>query len=459
MFHDSAIGELVAQLSEFATTHPPGTRLPSTRELRERYRVSPVTVQKAIAQLARSGLVATRPGAGTFTSRPPTVLEHADYSWQTLALGQASMNTDAVERGVTSIEPGVYDLSSGYLDETLQPTALLAQAASRAARRPSSWSRPSLEGIDELRQYFAQEVGAGVDPRNVLITPGAQPALVTCFRSFARPGDSVLVESPTYHGTLLAAQSAGLIPCGIPADRDGIRTDLLSDALTRTGARLIYAQPRWLNPSGSRLSDERRQHLHELLETHGAFLVEDDCAKDLDFGNTRFTPLVADDPRGHIIYVRSITKHNGPGLRIAAVIARGPAIARLRSARAAEGFFVSSLLQHVAGEVLTSPTWERHLHRVRKELARRRDVLIAELVQQRPDWSLHVVPSCGVHLWYRLPEGSNEDSVVSETAKLGVRIASGKPYFPAEPPAPYVRVSYGSTPVDELVAATENLAR
>ncbi len=458
MEKDSTFRALVAKLRELAANHPPDTRLPTTRELRQQYGVGPVTVQKAVAELARRGLVTTRPGAGTFTSRPSTAAAHADYSWQSLVLGPMPLDDDGADRNLTPSEPGVHVLSSGYLDEELQPTALLSQAASRAARRPSSWSRPPIEGIQELRQFFAHEIGVGVDPTHVLIAPGAQPALVTCFRSFAQPGDTVLVESPTYHGALLAARSAGLIPLGIPADSDGIRTDLLGEALVRTGARVIYAQPRWLNPSGSRLSDDRRRTLHELLAAHSAFLIEDDCAKDLDFGSSRPTPLVANDPHGHIVYIRSMTKHNGPGLRIAAMIARGPAAARLRSVRTMEGFFVSSLSQHVACEVLTSPTWERHLRRVRKELTVRRDVLIAALAREFPHWSLNVVPSCGVHLWYRLPEGSSEYSAVNEAARRGVLIASGRPYFPAEPSAPYVRLSYGGTSADELRRAVARLA-
>jgi DNA-binding transcriptional MocR family regulator len=301
-------------------------------------------------------------------------------------------------------------------------------------------------------------VGGDLDHRSVLVTPGGQSALTTCFRSLARPGDVVVVESPTYPGALAAARMAGLIPLGVPTDAEGIRVDLLADALEASGARLVYAQPRWINPTGARLSPARRQALLELVRDRRVFLVEDDAARDLDLSTVPFVPLVADDPDGHVVYVRSLSKNVAPALRVAAFVARGPALDRLRNAQSVQSGFVSTILQHIATDVLTAPGWSRHLRAVRAELTTRRDSLISALGRELPGWGVPLAPTCGLHLWVRLPDHQDEEAVVAAARSVGVRLAAGRPFYPAEPVGPHLRVSYGAATPATLTTAVVGLA-
>jgi DNA-binding transcriptional MocR family regulator len=452
---------LAQELESLLSTATAGTRLPATRELQRRHRVGPATVQAVVAEFARRGLVRTRPGEGTFTvSRwSPAVPATVDHDWQTLALGPVLAGVDAMTANLELPVPGVLSLATGYLDESLQPTGLLAQAATRAARRPAAWSRPPLEGIDELRQLFATELGGDIDRRQVLVTPGGQPALSTCFGSLAQPGDTVIVESPTYQGALAVARAAGLVALGVPTDAEGLRVELLAEALESSGARLIYAQPRWINPTGARMSDRRRSEVLELIRSSGAFLIEDDAGRDLDLSPTPFAPLVLDDADGHVIYLRSLTKGVAPALRVAALIARGPALTRLRGAQSVQGAFVSTLLQQIASDVLTAPGWPRHLRRVRAELTQRRDALIGAIRHHLPTWTVPHVPTCGLHVWVLLPDGEDENEIVQAGEAIGVRLTRGSPFYPAEPVGSHVRFSYAANEPGAIASAIERLAR
>jgi DNA-binding transcriptional MocR family regulator len=464
---DSAIG-LSVELATLARTAPPGTRLPSTRELQRRHHVGPATVQRAVADLARRGLVRTQPGEGTFTMPPrpegddrvdsTAARGPANHEWQTWALGPAIPGAETMLANLELPTAGMVSLGTGYLDESLQPLGLLAQAATRAARRPAAWSRPPTEGVDELRLLFAGELGAGIDPRHVLIAPGGQSALSTCFRSLAAPGDRLIVESPTYQGALGAARTAGLVPLGVPIDADGLRADLLAEALDASGAKLIYAQPRWVNPTGVRMSAQRRQEILDVLHHYGAFLIEDDAARDLDLAEPAFTPLVVDDPDGHVVYLRSLTKSVAPALRIAAVVARGPAFTRLRGAQSVQTAFVSTPLQHIAADLLTAPGWPRHLRHVRRQLALRRDALITAIEGHLPTWSVPHRPTCGLHLWVRLPDDTDEAAVVRAGETAGVRLAAGGAYYPAESVGSHLRISYAAHPPAAIAAAIEAVA-
>ncbi len=100
------------------------------------------------------------------------------------------------------------------------------------------------------------------------------------------------------------------------------------------------------------------------MRDHGAFLVEDDWAHDFGISTTP-RPVAAQDDDGHVVYLRSLTKSVSPALRIAAVIARGPARERILADRGAESMYVSGVLQAAALDVVTQPAWQTHLRSVR----------------------------------------------------------------------------------------------
>ena len=102
------------------------------------------------------------------------------------------------------------------------------------------------------------------------------------FRSLGLVGDVVLMESPTYVGAIAAARAAGLVPVPVPLDRERLLIDQLEVALKRTGAKMLYLQPRFHNPTGATLSHDRRDPLMELTSRRGLTIVEDDWLRDLD---------------------------------------------------------------------------------------------------------------------------------------------------------------------------------
>lgn len=132
-------------------------------------------------------------------------------------------------------------------------------------------------------------------------------------------------------------------PGAVPTDADGLRPDLLADALTRTGARLVHAQPTFANPTGAVLAQTRRGAVLDVVRAAGAFLLEDDRARHLGVDRPAPPPLIREDGRGHVVYLTSLTKPAAPSLRVGALIARGPAAARLTAIRTVEDLFVARL--------------------------------------------------------------------------------------------------------------------
>jgi DNA-binding transcriptional MocR family regulator len=168
---------------------------------------------------------------------------------------------------------------------------------------------------------------------------------------------------------------------------------------------------------------------------------------------------VADDVDGHVVYLRSLTKSAAPGLRLAAIGARGSAGARLRSARALDDFFVASPMQQAVLDLVTAPAWQRHLRALRRALHDRRAALLGSLRRHLPAFLPDVVPPGGLHLWLRLPDGIDDGELTTAAAAEHVVVFPGYPWFAAEPPAPHLRLTYAGAPPDALDEGVRRLAR
>ncbi|MFI5839760.1 PLP-dependent aminotransferase family protein [Catenuloplanes sp. NPDC051500] len=460
MEDDNAAGNVIQDLRNRVAVAEPGARLPPVRELIARHHVSPFTVQAAIRRLVAEGLVESRPGSGTFVLGRPPDAGADDLGWQAVALGPRAGGEEAMRELLSLPRPGAIPLSGGYLDAELAPTAALGAALARAARRPASWDRGPVEGRADLRAWFARETGSALRAEDMSICPGGQSALATAFRALAGPGDTVLVDAPTYLGAIAAARAAGLRVVPVPSDAQGVRPELLADAFTRTGARLYYCQPLYANPHGATLGPRRRAEVLAAVRRAGAFLIEDDYARDLVIDGDPPPPLAATDVGGHVVYLRSLTKAAAAGLRVAAIGARGAAGARLRAVRVLDDFFVAGPLQEAALDFVTSPAWARHRRTLRSHLRQRRDALVAALHRELPmEARTLAVPAGGLHLWWRLPDGVDDVALAAEALAHDVVVSPGRPWYAAEPDGPHLRLTFALAAPAQLAEGVSRLTR
>lgn len=459
MSNDSS-AQIVHDLTAWIADAAAGSRLPSTRDLTTSYRVSPLTVQKALATLTGRGLIESRPGVGTFVRHHRRAVSGPDLGWQSTALGAEPALSSKVSATQRAPAPETLALHSGYPHPDLLPLPLVRAAIARASKSPAALERSPIAGLPELRSWFAAELAHAtpsgvtpVGPHNAIVLPGTQSGLSSVFRSIVGAGRPMVIESPTFWGAILAAAQAGVTLIPIPSGPTGPEPADLDDALRRSGARAFYAQPTYANPTGAQWTPERSAQVTEVARAHGAFLIEDDWARDLGI-DTDPRPLAVSDTDGRVIYLRSLTKSVSPALRVGVVIARGTAHRRILADRAAEGMYVSGVLQSAALDVVTRPGWSTHRRNLRGSLRLRRDTLVAALRAHVPDAELDHVPAGGLNLWLRLPEGIDVDRLAADCDGRGVAVAPGCEWFPTEPPAPYLRLGFaGADPARFAEAA------
>lgn len=421
-------------------------------------------MQRALRTLSSQGLVETRPGVGTFV-RAARPAHPADYGWQTAALGPRPTGTGVLSSSLRTVSNDVIALHSGYPSRDLLPERLVRTALGRAARGASALARPPVTGMPELQQWFADELGAQTAPgltppsaSDVLVLPGSQSCLSAVFRALVPPARPLLVESPTYWGALHAAAQAGVAVVPVPSGPHGPDPAQLDRTFTETGARLLYAQPTYANPTGAQWTHERAEQVLDVVRRHRAFVLEDDWAR--DFGiDTDPHPLAAHDDAGHVIYLRSLTKSISPSIRIAAVVARGPARDRILTDVGATSMYVSGTLQAAALDVVTQPGWLPHLRRTREALRGRRDLLLASVRAHAPRAHVEHVPPGGLNLWVRLPDGTAVEALTDRCRTEGLAISPGTEWFPAEPSGPYVRLNYSGPNPSEFGAGARILGR
>ncbi|GAC67933.1 PLP-dependent aminotransferase family protein [Gordonia soli] len=459
---DDSSGRIAAHLRALAEQRPAGTRLPSTRAIAAEFGAGPVTVQRALAVLVAEGVVETRSGQGTFVRARRNRADRADVAWQTTALGADRSGPTPTGSILRQVPHDTIAMHSGYPDPSLMPVAEVRAAVTRAARRDDVHLRPAAAGLPDLRRWFVDELGAdGWHDTDAVIAAGGQAALSATFRALAAPGQSVVMESPTYWGAIAAARQAGLTVVPVGRRAGAPDPDDLDAALAASGARMLYVQPTHANPTGDVWTPAQREAVLEVAVAHRAFVVEDDWAHDFALEATP-PPMAASDRDGHVVYIRSLTKSMSVAVRVAAVLARGPARARIDAALSLSDLYVSPLLQVAALDIVTRPAWRTHLLRLRRELRIRRDRLLDE-VATVPELTVGRPPTGGLNLWVRLPDlidGSptDPDAVAARCLAAGLSLSPGSEWFPAEQTGPFVRLNYAASAPDRYGEAVAILA-
>src|SRR5579859_4263284 len=442
---DSSVQNLTVELRSRAQAMAPGARFPSTRAIVADYHVSPVTVSRALATLSAEGVLGTRPGSGTFVAdrTPSAGTSPLDTMWQTVALGDRTIDASALQTYLEANPRGALSLAGGYLHPSLMPIRALSIAAHRAVSRSETWEAPDPRRLSGLRAWFAGHHGAAFAAGDVIVCNGGQSAISACFRALVPPGATLIVEAPTYPGALAIARAAGIRVVPVPMDGDGILPDLLSEALEATGSRAVYVQPTHHNPTGVVMSADRRRDVLAAAAQAGAFVIEDDWARWLRYEGTNPPSLISMDGQGRVIYISSLTKPAAPSLRVGALVARGPVADRLRAIRIVDDLFVNRLVQETALELVSSPGWARHIVEAGRALRERVRVMFEALEQYAPDLAVPRLPRGGMHMWVTLPDGVDEAALAAAGREHGVVVGAGRSFFATEPPSRHLRLSFG----------------
>lgn len=447
-----------------------GYRLPPERKLARTLGVNRTTILNAYRDLKEAGLVAGHVGRGT--SVLPLTAETEPFPhdiqplrWPQLLRQQTATPWEGIIRDLHALteRKDMIILSIGLPALDLVPTGLMrdAQHAIIAERGPGAFSSGPCEGHFGFRTALAglmERRGAACDPEEILVTSGSQQAIDLIARVLLEPGDTVVVEEPSYFGALNVFRQAQARLLGVPVDRNGMRTDLLEPLLQRHRPKFIYTLPTYQNPSGALLSLERRRQLLELAHRFRVPVVEDDIYHDLAYEDGPPPTLKALDDAGFVIYVSSFSKVLSPGLRIGWVVAPRPLLHHLVLAKQLTDLHSPTLSQLLIERLLTSGEFLRHVHSLREIYLRRREAMAEALRAEAPEGVSWTKPAGGFYFWCRLPDVP-QAALLARAGEERVSYLPGVPCFVHEPAEHRVRLSYSHCPIDQIHEGVVRLMR
>jgi len=451
--------QLYAQAKEriLSGALPPGTRLPPERTLARRLGVNRSTVVNAYRELAAEGLVEGRVGHGTVVLGPPEP-QAADAVRPMRWAGP----TEAEEPLVADInaiirQPGAISFAHGEMAPDLYPAEALAALMQRALRDPTALGYGPIAGHMPLRQAIADAMGAKAD--EVLILAGSQIALYLISRVLLQPGDTVLVEMPSYINTLGIFDSAGVRVVPVPVDQHGLVVDGLDELMLRYRPKLLFTLPTFHNPLGVTLTLERRRQLIQLAARHQVGIVEDDPYGPLHFAEQPVPTLKSLDPGGYVIYISSASKTVSPALRLAWILAAPPVVERIARARGNLDFRAALLNQRVMEAFIREGLLAEHLARLRPALKERRDRMLEALARHMPKEVTWYVPEGGYHIWCLLPRPLTARRLLIEAGREGVAFVPGDFYGAGPLARRGLRLNFSYPRPEEIEPGIARLAR
>jgi 2-aminoadipate transaminase len=365
--------------------------------------------------------------------------------------------------------PDVISLAGGMPAVSLLPEEDIRRATLAAIESPEaravSLQYGSTDGLPALRAVLAdlmRDLGIRVRPEQVLVTTGAQEALDLIAKAFINPGDIILTEGPTYLGALQAFSAYEPEVHAIPFDEQGMRMDLLEEELKRIGKnnprlKFCYVIPNFQNPGGVTMVDERRRRLLELAHEYNFMVVEDDPYGRLRYDGGHQIPLKAMDE--NVVYLGTISKMLGPGLRTGWIAAPESVLARVNLVKQGTDLCGSTFDQVIVQHYFADINWQRTLQKFIALYKERRDAMLAALEEFFPPEATWTHPEGGMFLWITLPPYMDTDSMLAEALEAGVTYVPGNAFFPdGRTGRNSMRVNFSFETPEELTEAIRRLA-
>jgi len=399
----------------------PGARMPSSRMMAEQFAISRMTVLLTYERLVAEGCLETRPANGTFVAhrrgfpRPGVAEPPSPYEFP----GSAAA---APETSVGCSDPSLFPARRW---RSLMRAGLDSLGTHMAPEHPAGFRALR----DAIARWLSTSRGLSVTPDQVMLLKSRQQALHLAAHlassmwrgGGARRVERIVVEDPCdgQAAATLAAERGELVRVAV--DMDGLRTDRLPDG----DAALIHVTPEHQRPLGVTLAHDRRLGLLNWAARTGALIVEEDCEGELRYGDMHIPSLMSLDTRESVVLIGGFCVSLGPWLDTAFIVLPRSLVAAAQTVRRLIDDSRSTLEQMALARFLEGGGYPRHLHRVTKAYASRRDVLVAALRRNFGGRLLIWGQQAGLHLaWFPAPEFGSAELIATLARRHGLNAAS-----------------------------------
>ena len=352
-----------------------------------------------------------------------------------------------------------YNFTGGNAARETFPVAELVEAAKEGIAEVGTdfILYPGDLGHQGLREVIARREsdreGVSVSPDHISLTNGSMQAVTLMAETFMKgPGDIIVTEELTYMGTIRAYKRLGARLVGVPLDDNGMKIDALEKTLDRlhtegTPPAFVYTIPTYHNPTGVVMTRERRLKLIEVARKYDIVVVEDNCYGDVHYEGEKPSALYAldDDPRH--IYLCSLSKILGAGVRLGYFYARPPYLDRILDRRYDSGH--STLSACILAAYFRGRIWE-HCERTNALLKQKRDTTLSALEKYLGDICSWTRPIGGLFIWIKFPDDVDRSVLEKLAAERGFIHSPGRILHVDGKDIPFLRLSFGAVPLADI---------
>ena len=441
-----------------------GARLPSVRQLSHQHGVSMTTALQALRHLEDRGIVQARPKSGYFVQPPPPALPEPQMDLRVDGASFVSMDQILHDFLLTMEDSQAVPAFQALPARALLPEAKLqAILASVNRRHPEYATTFSIAGSLALRQQIARRAitsGVQLRPEEIVITNGGMEALYLALKSVAAPGETVVVESPTYFALLQTIESLGMRALEIPSHpRAGISLEALDFATqTPNAVRACVLLPHFPNPGGSLMPAEHKRQLVQLCAERGITLIESDIYGEVYFGEQRPPVLKSFDQHNDVILCSAFTKTVAPGYRIGWV-APGRHFLKTQALKMRTSCACPMLQQEVLAQFMRDGGYDHHLRKLRASLKTQAHQMADAVARYFPMGCRLSVPQGGLMLWIELPRHVDSREVFALARLEHIGVAPGAAFSISRRFDHFIRLQYGEPWSPRMEAAIQRLGR
>ncbi len=351
--------------------------------------------------------------------------------------------------------PGMISFAGGNPSSAaLEPDVVSALAVDVLREQGASLLQyGATEGIPALRENTAKFLkGCGITCTGdeILPTQGSTQAIDLLLKALIEPGDTILVESPTFLGTLQAMRiyQANVVP--VPTDEGGVIVEEVEKAILKHHPKMMYVIPTFQNPTGITLAADRRRPLAELMNKYGVVLMEDDPYRDLRYEGEAYPAVKAYDEEGWVIYLTSYSKLISPGLRVGGAVVSNPALRRkMTIGKQSSDVHTPLLNQAIVNEYLARGLLAPHVERI-CGLYREQLRAMLDGFRHFPEGTVHTTPQGGLFVWAALPEGMNATRLLLRAVEDKVAYVPGTHFYPEGGHENTLRLNFSMSGVDKI---------
>ncbi|MDD4726612.1 MAG: PLP-dependent aminotransferase family protein [Tissierellia bacterium] len=424
-------------------------KLPSIRKLSKKLGVNNITVINAYKMLEQEGYVYSIEGSGTYVSKITNSSELAyldDGDMDLMLSGILPINKDSVNFASVSPTPDLFPIE--------EFKHALIEVLDRDGGQ--AFLYPEVNGYEPLRdsisKFLMDNYEIDVNRNQILITSGGQQGLDIIAKSMVNPGDTIIMENPTYSAAFEAFKSRGARIVGIAMKDDGIDIDVLKASIKSHTPKFFYMMTNYQSPTTYTYSMEKKLEILNLAKEYGFYIIEDDFLTDLYFYNDIKTPLKTLDDFDKIIFIKSFSKVFMPGVRIGFVTLPNRLLKGIIKAKHTTDISSSGYLQRAFDLYLRKGYWRSHIENIRKVYSEKYKIMMDNLSILDKYGIKYTKPNGGLSIWLKLPNNVNSSNLYYECVENNLSLVPGKVFFINNNLNDnYLRISYGAVDNNEIM--------